>query len=26
MRRAVGKMDGHSAGHDGDAQHPLEPG
>lgn len=26
MRRAVGKLDGHSAGHDGDAQHPLEPG
>jgi len=26
MRRAVGKMDGHSAGNDGDSQHPLEPG
>jgi predicted GNAT family N-acyltransferase len=26
MRRAVGKLDGHSAGHDGDTQHPLEPG
>ena len=25
MRRAVGKRDGHSAGPDGDAQHPLEP-
>jgi predicted GNAT family N-acyltransferase len=25
MRRAVGKQDGRSAGHDGDAQHPGEP-
>jgi predicted GNAT family N-acyltransferase len=26
MRRAVGKRDGTSAGHDGDTQHPVEPG
>lgn len=26
MRRAVGNLDGHSAGHDGDTQSPLEPG
>jgi ElaA protein len=26
MRRAVGKRDGTRAGHDGDTQHPLEPG
>lgn len=26
MRRAVGKTDGKSVGHNGDAQHPLEPG